>query len=218
MRTHRSRESLRRIGAAAAFCVVGVAAALGQGGPRLDVEKAAHVKAASLRYLAEFTTWPSYVFSTNNSPIVIGTVGHDDQRVAAILEEAAQRKALPAAQQRPVELRRFARVPPPSLARLAPPQREAAAADTDRLRQCHILFVTSSEQSRLAHLQNVLHGYPIITVSDIEGFADAQGMIEFKFSAATRRIHLRINLRKVRGAGLQLSSKVLALRGVEIIE
>jgi hypothetical protein len=48
-----------------------------------------------------------------------------------------------------------------------------------RSQRCQILFVSQSEQYRLANIFAYIQRYPILSVSDIKGFAKQGGMIEF---------------------------------------
>lgn len=78
------------------------------------------------------------------------------------------------------------------------------------LQDCHMLYVALSETGRLAEITTMArqtHG--ILTVSDIDGFAVAGGMIEFVNEE--RRIRFDVNLAAVKESGVQISSKLLRL-------
>lgn len=72
---------------------------------------------------------------------------------------------------------------------------------------CRVLFISSSEEGRASRVLESLAGAPVLTVSDIEGFSDRGGMIEFVNEGA--RVRFRINLEAAEAAGLNLSSELL---------
>jgi len=174
--------------------------------PGVDVAKAAKVKAAYLRYIAEFTTWPIEVLGDANEPIVLGTIGTDPHGVTQILERAIERKGL-LAQSRPLVLRRL----PAS----GDPDFEAALAD------CHLLFLTpgaDDDAVEWSRLRTLLDDRPIVTVGEISGFSQAAGMNELVIDPADSRVTMHIDLEAVRRAQLRLSSRLLGLKqGVKIV-
>ena len=78
---------------------------------------------------------------------------------------------------------------------------------------CHVLFVSKSEEQNLAGIMDWLKGKSILTVSDLEGFAQRGGMI--RFITERNKIRFRINLESVKASKLSLSSKLL--RAAEIV-
>jgi hypothetical protein len=83
-------------------------------------------------------------------------------------------------------------------------RRVAAAADATG---CRILFVGRSEEGRLGSLLATLGRSPVLTVSDISGFADRDGMIQFVMDHD--RVRFEVNLSATQKAGLSLSSELL---------
>lgn len=76
-------------------------------------------------------------------------------------------------------------------------------------RDCHVLFVPASEESRLAPLLRSLGQSAVLTISDCPEFTEAGGMIGLKQRGG--RIRFDINLGAARRTGLNLSSQVLKL-------
>ena len=74
---------------------------------------------------------------------------------------------------------------------------------------CLILFISQSQQPRLQEILATVKNHSMLTVSDIEGFAQMGGMIEFVPEGAT--IRFAINTRSSSTAGISLSSKLLRL-------
>jgi len=86
------------------------------------------------------------------------------------------------------------------------------------LSRCHLLFISASEKKNFAEIIAALKNSPVLTVSDVDGFLTAGGMI----TLVTRKnkIRWKVNRTKVDLAGLRLSAKLLdiALMVVEIPE
>jgi len=72
---------------------------------------------------------------------------------------------------------------------------------------CRILFVGKSEEARLSSIVSTLGRSPVLTVSDISGFADHEGMIQFVMDSD--RVRFQVNLAATQKAGLTLSSELL---------
>jgi hypothetical protein len=77
------------------------------------------------------------------------------------------------------------------------------------LSACNVLFIAGSESDNIASILAPLRGTPVLTMSDIEGFADAGGMVEFKPESG--KIGIWIDLATVKTAGIAISSKLLSL-------
>jgi hypothetical protein len=81
--------------------------------------------------------------------------------------------------------------------------------DINEIGQCHILFISSSEKSHLTALLSVLRNAHVLTVSDIEGFAQRGGIINFY--TEENKIRFEINVDAASRNGLIISSKLLQL-------
>lgn len=77
-------------------------------------------------------------------------------------------------------------------------------------RQCNVIFISQSEAGRLTYVLLNLAPYSILTVSDIEGFADKGGVIEL-IRNAQGDIIFRVNRESAKKAKLHISSKLLEL-------
>ena len=78
---------------------------------------------------------------------------------------------------------------------------------------CHVLFISASEERRLPEIVQALNHRDVLTVSDIPQFALRGGMIQFVNDK--NRIRLRINLEAAQAANIVISSKLL--RVAEIV-
>lgn len=72
---------------------------------------------------------------------------------------------------------------------------------------CRILFISSSEESRLKEILATLDDTSVLTVSDISQFTRRGGMIRFVMEA--NRVRFEVNLTTAEHAGLTLSSQLL---------
>jgi hypothetical protein len=144
------------------------------------------VKAVFLYNFAQFVEWPATPDS--QKPVIIGILGED--RLGAVLDETVRGERLGL---RPFEIVRY---------------RQLTGIDT-----CNILFISRSENERVAQILAALGNRPILTVSDGDDFADRGGMIQFVNDK--NRIRLRINLEAAQAATVTISSKLL--RVAEIV-
>jgi YfiR/HmsC-like len=173
---------LLRAPARAAAVALLLAAGLFRGEPALAAPTAQQVEAVFLYYFTQFVDWPPGAFAGGQAPIVIGVLGEDPFDGALDQAVAGER-----VNGRPIVVRRL--------------QDIAGAAG------CHILYISSSEASRLPQILSALKGRSVLTVSDIDHFARSGGMI--RFVLIDQHVRLRVNAPAARAAGLTLSSKLL---------
>ena len=76
----------------------------------------------------------------------------------------------------------------------------------------HILFISAAEEARLASILAGLAGTSVLTVSDLEGFAERGGMITLRI--VDKKVHFDINVEATGRTGLKLSSQLLKLARV----
>ena len=72
---------------------------------------------------------------------------------------------------------------------------------------CRILFISSSEETRLKEILAALDKTSILTVSDMPQFTRRGGMIQFVVQA--NRVRFEVNLTSAQRTGLTLSSQLL---------
>ena len=146
------------------------------------------VKAVFLFNFAQFVDWPPAAGADSLAPLVIGILGDDP--FGHFLDATVHGEHLGA---RPFVVRHYARV-----------------EDTSA---CDILFISQSESDKVEAILASLGNRPILTVSDVDGFAERGGMI--RFVTGRNRIRLKVNLEAARAAHLAISSKLL--RVAEIV-
>ncbi|GLI38939.1 DUF4154 domain-containing protein [Geobacter hydrogenophilus] len=141
------------------------------------------VKLAFLLNFARFVEWPKDAFADANSPIILGILGDDPfgTSLASIKGKTIHgRKLL---------INKF--------------------KDVDDIRDCHILFVSSSEKNHLSRIMPFLRQAKILTVGDMRKFAQKGGVINFVVE--NDKVGFEINVDAGKRAGLQISSKLLSL-------
>jgi hypothetical protein len=141
------------------------------------------VKAAFLLNFARYTEWPAQAPMSPNQQLTLCVIGADP--FGASLAPLERKNV----QGREMRIQRGVTV--------------------DSLGQCELLFVPESEEPRLASILHAARGRAVLTVSDIEGFAEAGGMIGLLI--AEQRVRFDVNLDALRGSNLRLSAQVLRL-------
>ncbi len=77
---------------------------------------------------------------------------------------------------------------------------------------CRIVFISSSEDSRLRIILAALDKTPVLTVSDLPDFSRRGGMIQFLLEQ--NKVRFEVNLPAAQRAGLMLSSQLLKVATV----
>jgi hypothetical protein len=72
---------------------------------------------------------------------------------------------------------------------------------------CHVLFISSSENTRLKQILIMLGDTSVLTVSDLPEFTKRGGMVQF--ISEGDRVRFEVNLAIAERAGLTLSSELL---------
>lgn len=142
----------------------------------------AQVEAVFLFNFTQFVDWPTQAFAGPGSPIVIGVLGSDP--FGAALDQVVRGEVVNG---HPLVVHR--------------------AQHIEELTDCQILFISRSERARLAPILATLKGRNVLTVSDLDEFANEGGMICFVL--IDNKVRLRVNLEPTKAAGLTLSSKLL---------
>jgi hypothetical protein len=158
------------------------ATSLGLGANSLEYR----VKAAYLYNFFLFVDWPKQAFKTNGDDFELCILGRDP--FGTSLRSVAQKTA----QQRPINLRHLNSVEP--------------AGD------CHVLYISRSEDARVAGILRSLRGSPVLTVSEKEGFVEQGGTVGFTLKGG--KVRLEVNLATARQSGLRISSKLLEVAAV----
>jgi hypothetical protein len=141
------------------------------------------VKAAFLYNFAKFVEWPAESFTTDRMPLTICVLGDNPfgKGFDSIRSKTINNRA--------IAIREIDDV-------------EAAGA-------CHLLFISMSEQPHVDAVLGSLGKRSVLTVSDMNMFTQAGGMISFV--TAENKIRFEINNRATKRAGVKISSQLLKL-------
>jgi len=151
-----------------------------------DTAREYSLKAAYLYNFIKFITWPEPAASDAELRICIMGVDPFGAELSFLQNKTWQKRAIKLQQ-----------------------------AKASELHACHVVFISRSERANLKEIIDATRAEPVLTVSDIDGFADAWGMIGFVTDASDLR--LEINLSAAQAVGLEISSKLLEVamvRGV----
>jgi len=85
-------------------------------------------------------------------------------------------------------------------------------SDIKDLDQCQIVFINSSEKAHVPELLGKLKESRVLTVSEIDGFAQDGGIINF--ISEHNKVRFEINPDAARRLGLNISSELLKLAKV----
>jgi hypothetical protein len=169
--------ALRRLAAASALVLICACIAAAQSTPRSEYE----IKAAYLFSFGRFVEWPPRP-GRDQSSFTICVLGADPfgRALDTTLAGGTIRG-------RRVEARRV--------------------TASDAAATCHIVFISASEEQRVAAIVQSLNESGVLTVSDMPQFVARGGMIQFVTAAS--RVRFEINLLTAREAGLTMSSELL---------
>jgi hypothetical protein len=145
------------------------------------------LKAAFLFNFAKFVQWPPSAFVSPQSPFEICILGDDP--FGKSIDDVLRGKTVA---DRTVAIDRLKSLP---------------AGE-----HCQILFISSSEGKHLPEIFAALKGTSTLAIGETEDFAASGGMIQFKLEE--HRVRFIINVDATQQAGLQVSSKLLALAQV----
>jgi len=139
------------------------------------------VKAAFIYNFAKYIAWPA---PDAGRPLVVGVIGKDP--FGRVLDDAMRGRTV---QNRKIVVRRFTRV--------------------DDVANCDILFVASSETRNLPRILSTLRNAPVVTIGDMDQFAERGGMINLTMNRD--RVQFEINVDALTRAGLKAGSPLLRL-------
>ena len=142
------------------------------------------LKAAFLYNFAKFVEWPAEALSDEKATFILGVLGENDPFGPAL--ESIRGKTV---RGKILTIKRF--------------------EGLQDLAACHILFIASSEKEQLEEALEFLEGSSVLTVGEMERFAEMGGIINFVVKK--NRLRFEINLDAGRRAGLEISSQLLNL-------
>jgi hypothetical protein len=145
------------------------------------------IKAGFIYNFAKLVEWPTTAFARQDSPIVIGILG-DDPFGATLDRIVADKK---------IDGRGFT------------VKRLRWGKDLKELRECNILFVSSSEKEHIDSVVDAMKWLPILTIGDAPGFAKRGGIVNF--TVEDNKVRFEVNVEAAKRAELTISSRLLTL-------
>jgi hypothetical protein len=149
-----------------------------------SVAKEYQIKAVFLFNVVQFVQWPESVFAGPDAPIAIGVLGENPFGTA--LDDTVRGETV---RNRSIVVRYARRL--------------------DQLQTCQVIFIARSERGHVAEILSALGNAPVLTASDVPGFAEQGGLVEFYLDA--NRVRFAVNLAVARAHGLKPSSQMLNL-------
>jgi hypothetical protein len=140
------------------------------------------VKAAFLYNFAKFVEWPTSYFTDSSEAVVIGILGK--YPFGSDLEKTIQGKTV---RGRRLIIKRFNRL--------------------QTYQDCHILFISSSEDRYLKFIFDKLKNRPVLSIGEMDGFLENGGIINFMMQE--NKVRFQINIDAARDAGLKISSRLI---------
>jgi hypothetical protein len=142
------------------------------------------LKAAILYNLTNFVEWPASAYPDSTAPTIVCVLGRDP--FGGALTNSIPKEG---GKSRPVVVRRV--------------------QPGNEIRDCHVLYISSSERKTVGQILSTLKGSNVLTVGEMSQFALNGGMIQF--TLIDRQVQFDINLDAATHGGLKLSSRLLAL-------
>jgi hypothetical protein len=164
----------------AIFLVSSGTAAAAQAPPASEYE----VKAAFLYNFAKFVEWPPEELAAPDAPLAICLLGTDP--FGRTLDQIVADKQIVG---HPLLVKRI--------------------KDAGQAEGCQILFVGASEPAAMARLAPMLARHGVLTVGEMEGFAQQGGVIQFVIQ--DNKVRFQINTVAADKAGLKISAQLLKL-------
>jgi len=144
------------------------------------------IKAVFLFNFVNFMSWPSSAFNSKSEPFSICVIGTDPFGIYLDFTTDGQT----AKGGRELKIKRL-------------------KDNLREIRNCHILFISDSEQNNLNTLFERTRDLPILTVSDIDNFVKKGGMV--KFFSRNNKIRLGVNPDAIKTEGLIANANLLNL-------
>jgi len=145
------------------------------------------IKAGFIYNFAKFVEWPPTSFPQSDAPIVIGILGTDP--FGSVLDRIVADKKIGS---RGFVVRRY-----------------KWSKDLKDLRECRILYVSSSEKAHTDEVLECVKWLPILTIGETPGFAERGGVI--RFTVEDNRVRFEVSVDAAHNANLNISSRLLTL-------
>ena len=163
--------------------VVLLSAAPGRLFAEVSVPQEYKVKAAFLYNFTLFVEWPAEAFARSDSPLTICVLGKSP------FGDALDSLKSKTAKKRKLMVRQISTV--------------------QEMGSCQVLFVSISEKMHLPNILTTVKNQKVLTVSDMDGFAQAGGIINFV--TLDDKVRFEINLKAAQQSRIKIRSQLLKL-------
>ncbi len=180
------------------FQTASVVKAQEKGGSQQNLEYT--IKAAFLFNFVKFVDWPA-AKEPNNLPITIGIIGKDPFGTAFDSVKDKQVKG------RKAVIKSFKSYK--DLEATGTSNNTESADTIESLKNCHLLFICSSEKEKLAEIIALAQKNSILTVGDRPDFLESGGIINFL--TEDNKVRFEINLIASKKVSLTIRSQLLRL-------
>ncbi|MEW5008010.1 MAG: YfiR family protein [Cycloclasticus sp.] len=143
------------------------------------------VKAVYLFNFTSFISWPDDTFSDELEPFTYCSMGSK----SAVIEPLGEILLGEKVGERAVQYKTI--------------------SSLSKLKSCQILYIDQQQKVDVVEILAAIADASVLTVSDIDGFAEQGGGVEF--SAKAGRIKLLINILSIKKSRLNISSKLLRI-------
>jgi len=168
---------------AAACCLMGILT-LGAGSPYAQDSEEFSVKAAYIYNFTKFVEWPGELATAHRSSIDICVVGDSDLiQTKMVFKQASTAKL------------NISLVEESNVKNISS--------------HCHIAFISENQSGNLGEILAALKSQPVLTVSDMDRFAERGGMIGF--TLVDNKVKLTVNPKAAAAAGLRIDAQLLEI-------
>ncbi len=179
------------------FMAQQVVPVLAQSGDDSDLKREYKIKAAFLYNFIQFVDWPKEKTPNQDDPIILGIIGEDPfgNSFGPIEDKQIKgRKSL---------INRFEGI------EKLKKSSDKGKSKIDSIRQCHLLFICSSEEDHLKEIINLVNGYGVLTVGETSNMLESGGVVNFLVEE--NKVRFEINLTAARDEKLTIRSQLLRL-------
>jgi hypothetical protein len=142
------------------------------------------IKAGYLYNFSKYVAWPEGTFAAPTAPFVICLIGEDP--FGGRLDQAIAGKT--SGDGRPLLVKRL------------------KAPDRPAVRECQVLFLCKSQESRAAEIVEVLKETSIFSVADFDSFAEKGGIADLRIEGT--RVKVDLNVNAANHANLKISARL----------
>jgi hypothetical protein len=145
------------------------------------------LKAVILNNISRFVEWPPSAYADSRAPTVLCILGQDP-----LGDPLTKLRQEPDPNVRPVSIRWL--------------------KTESGIRDCHVLYISTSERKSVVQILSGLKGASVLTVGEMSQFAAQGGIIQFTLE--DKQVRFEINLDAASRMALKISSRLLVLARV----